>query len=508
MPAALLLAAALALQGDGWQALPLPALARPRPPAAAAPLATASSGSHLLLGPARPVRRDGPEPFHLPLPLLVDLVESDARAAGAELRCLPVAPPLLVRGSEAAVARARMLAEELDRSGRALAFELEVSLAPRGEAPVVQRALQLASGESAVVGERDEHAFVAGFEVDVASGTGVASPTVGRVESGRRVALTAWRAPHAQAVFVEGVLDLAQLRGLDLVDSGANDVGSLERPRVGVAQVHFAGLVRSGAALTVSVSGAPLDPPDWELVVRARAREAAAGAWRVADLTWLEDAGRHLPLPSPGAGLSAPLDDGPPRTAMASFSTSLLLGEIDAAAGASRRGPRPLALAPGLVAAPADDAAVWTAVERIAGPLARARGATRTVTVESGGFRASLPCAEGVPVRVLAGVETTVLVGWDPELAPEYWMAAPRVESAFDGTCVQGRLAGDRLEVGWWRARSETPRELSRGQTLHGRLELPRRSLEQGAERIAAPGPARPAPGLSVALSEDAEDAR
>ncbi len=478
----LLLAAVLLLQRDGWSELPIPAIARPSP-SAQGPRA-GRSASHIELEPARPQAFGSASAFHLPLPNLIELVEADARSAGHALRFLRTAPPLLARGSEQALERARATLADLDRAGRRQRLRLHLRLASAGGESPLERTFDLCSGETATLGTEESRAFLAGFEVDVASGGGTADPTVGLITTGPTVEVSAWRTPLGGDVFVAGILDLSELLSLELVDTGSPDLGRIEHPHVRSAEIRFSGLVANGERLSVAVRGAPLARADWDLAIEVETEPDAVGAWRIVDLAWLENELPESSLPQPGAGLALRPEGVPERGGPEPLPAAVLWGELEASLSA-RSADRPVfAFVPGIVAAPTSEERVWGELDRLLEASTRARSSTRTVRVQRDSFSASFPTAEGVPFRVLVGEERTELVDYHTELAPEFWMASPEVARVFDGLLVQGRMQRNEVSATWWRSTSEASRALTRGETLHGRLDLVHRTLTSGTLRF------------------------
>ena len=493
-----LLVAAVVVPQGGWSALPLPSLSQPAP--AEVFDAGAAFGGHLELGPTRSAPAPTPTSFRLPISNLIELLEEDARRAGTELRCLRTAPPLLARGSEEGLARARALLEDLDRAGVRQQIELEITLTADGATPT-RFTQRVRSGENVRFGTRETLGFLADFEVDVASGGGTADPIIGRVIVGERTEVRAWRMPDGAGVFVLGTLDLSELAGIDTLDPGSTDLGQLELPRVRSVVVQFAGAIQSGAALNVVVSGAPLERSEWTLSVRATTEPERSATWRVADIAWLESSPPETQFLTPGAGLLVRDHDDYGVSAIAPLSSAILWGELEASLGA-RRAERPLfSLAPGVVVAPAADQRVWGELDALLEAAQQSRAATRGLEVRAGALFVRTSIAEGIQLRVQSGEERTALIDFDTEIAPEYWLAEPRVARVFDGIMVQARLAGSELLGSWWESSSGAPRPLGRDETLHGRIGLPTRSFRSGPIRMALGTSADSAEGIRIDIA-------
>ncbi len=487
---------------DGWSELPVPSIAEPSP----AELWTETElplGSRIGLDDARPATRGPERAFRMPLASLMELLEVDSRRAGDELRCLRIAPPLLVRGSDAAIARARTVVADLDRVGRAQRIRIRVELAASGSSDAIfRRSAELRSGEPLRVGARESQTFLADFDVDVATGTGTADPRMGEVVSGPVAELRAWRSPVSGAVFVSGSLDIAELAALDVVDTGSPELGRLQRPRVTGTRVHFSGLLPAGGELSVEIRGAPLSLPDWNLVIQADVLAEKPSEWRVLDLAWLSSDVAELFMPAPGAGLRTPVAQGLREGRLEPLTSSIVWTELEAALPQRSADRPPFVVAPGIFAAPADAEQVWAELELLIGAASRARSTTRRVTLQRGDFRVVFPTAIGIPFAVQVGEERTVLSDYDIDLAPEYWMAQPEVERAFDGLLVQGRMGSGELSATWWSSTSAESDVLSRNDTLHGRLETTRRTLESGSIR-ATPGATRAAGPFTLELGSE-----
>lgn len=478
-----------AATADDWESLSLPALCATPPAAIAAP--SPPDGTHLLFGR----RDDDADPLPgpaLPLGTLLELVEEDARRAGDPIAVLRPAPPVLVRGSDAARDRVRGAFAELDAAGRARAIEVAVRLTARGAGPsgtdaTREYAAALQPGQRGVFGERESAAFLADFEVEVANASFAAAPVVGQALHGDVVELRAWRLEGGQAVFVAGRLDLVELVGIERQSTGEPDLGALDRPTVAKVQLDFSGRVPSDGPLTIEIDGAPLSRPAWTLRVDARTTPDPRGRWRVADTTLLEAERSSAPLPSPGAGLEGRLAPRPSAVLHEALNASTIWAQAEAGLGADgARGPRPLlAYAPGILLAPADIPA-WDELDALLAAAEASRTTTREVRVTHGEFTARFPIAEGHDARVLVGHETVRLVDFDVEIASEAYLGAPRLRRVTDGFALQGALVGGAATLDWWVAGSGEADEAGRAETGHGRIELLRRRLRAGSAHARA----------------------
>jgi hypothetical protein len=495
MLTALALALSLLPQSEGagtWRALTLPRLCQEAPATPA--FAALWSGRHLSLGDdAEEAPRFG-DPAHLPLAALVGLLGEDGARARRSLRVEPGGPPLLVRGAPAEIEAAQALCAELDLQGRALEIELAAWLTPGvprvGTHParqVFEAAVKgieplgrahLRSGGSAALGVRGGREFLAGYEVQVATGAAVAGPVLGRVREGRTLHLRVARARGGRTLVLEGLLDLCELEALEDFDPDTRDLGLLQLPRAAVVQVAFSGAIESGGVLAVQIAGSPLAEPDWTLWIEARGNPDAPGRWRACDLALLEGPALDLPWPEPGGGLVDGAGERAGRTLLQGVSAAAVAQAADEAHGAGGRSP--IVWAGGLVLAPAGEVALWSEVDALVSAAEAEHLRAATLRVRQAGLEVTLPLLEGRPARVLAGRERARLTGYELQVAQDTWMPQPRVESAFDGLLVQGHLEQGRLLGGVWRASSEPERVLEREQASLARLPLGARHLERG----------------------------
>ena len=483
---------------DGWTALRIPALSEP--PLQHSARLDIGAGTHIQFDDYEPQSNEFRPAPYLPLIQVIELLEADARRAGTDLRCLRTAPPLLARGSTAGIERARALLRELDRAGRAQRIDLNVLLSPTGTEDSKPTTIELRSSESVLVGDRESISFLADYDVNVGSGSGAATPRLGRVNVGKSVALSAWRTPDGEAVFVSGTLDLSELKKLDSFEPGNPELGVLELPTVGTVVVHFSGVLNSGDELVLKVSGAPLEQPDWKLSIRAATSPDQPDIWRVTDLAWFEALVESPSMIEPGAGLVLP--DGPSNahTELEPLPAAILWGELEASF-VGRRTDRPLfALAPAVIVAPADDLRIWGELDPLLTAAREARETTTPLTVSCSGVEVQLSASEGMQCAVQAGTERTALVGYDVDIAQDYWIADPIVERLFDGFFLQARVFGGELSGSYWIAQSEEQRDLDREDVIHGRVNLPHRRLSVGSVRVSSGAQVRTHAGLSISV--------
>jgi hypothetical protein len=483
---ALLLPLAPAVQD--WTPLELPELCAERAPGPWQPPLV--DGAHVLLerfeGPRRPEAR-----AELSASQLAQVLENEARRQGRQLLVYSGAPPLLVQGAQADTEWAREQLAGIDRAARALEVELDVLLAPAradgdelepAEAAWRHRA-QVRSGDTASFGERVHHPFVSTFDVEVSSDSGVAAPVIGSAFTGATVHLRVARVDGGRRVHVVGLLDLAEAREWGEFDPDTIDLGMVQEPVVASVQVAFSGVVASGEALEVELRGAPLEQPDWTVVVRASTfpdeESESAEGWRLVDLALLAEAPRQLPAFELGTGLDAQAWlEGLAGAASPITPSALFLRSESLRRGATRGAPGNGVPTERTLLLPAAEAEAAAALSQLVRALESGRTGTRRVELTSGPMQVRFPVATGEVARVSAGTERTWLVDYDTQIAPDTWMPAPRVERAFDGLVWQARAEGATLHGAWAETRTAGVEVRSKEQASMGVLQLPARSAQ------------------------------
>jgi hypothetical protein len=415
----------------------------------------------------------------------------------------------LVRGDAAAVASARAIHDELDKAGRALDIELDVELLPlaqEGGESTLTFHRRVRSGDTAFFGRRDARGYVAGFEVEVAAHSGSAEPLLGRALSGRGLHVLACRVAGGERVFLWGCLDLADLAEVADFDPGTADLGILQQPRIDSLQVVFAGVVDAAGKLEVEVRGARLSTRDWKLTLRARTTsdaqlDAAAGTngggagagsagFAVVDMALLSTELPELEACEPGTLLSARLRSRPIEVATAPLPPSAVAALVEAARGTGGRGVRSaLYWSERVLLVPRSDPKALAEARAFVRAAESARIATGRIEVELEGAKASLPTCALVPARFVTGSERPLLVEYRLEVAPETWMPAPVVETAFDGVCFEITPEARGAAAAVWMSRSGPVVELAREGAQVGRLQLAARSLHTGALRVESGAP-------------------
>ena len=276
----LALAAALVPQ-DSWTALRLPELCEESNPAAQLP--ALDCAEHILLDDSvESPRRTGRA--LLTAQDVSSLLERVAGAAGRRLSFFPYAPPLLAQGSTADLEWATGALAALDAAGKRNRVTISAWLVPEswideegaervptgdGDGGNGRHWSTVAGpGEEVVFGRRHHEDFVASFDVNVSTDSGVAAPTIGGVFSGETVHLSASRVAGGEKYHLRGQLDLAELVGFEEFEPDTPDLGELRQPRVRSTSLIFSGVATSGEFLRVELEGTPLSKPDWTLYVR------------------------------------------------------------------------------------------------------------------------------------------------------------------------------------------------------------------------------------------------
>jgi acyl-CoA thioesterase FadM len=504
MLAAIALSMCVALSGDDWTPLPIPALCAERITSQSPP--PLYGVSHLRVSNARGRGELEKAPPRLPLALVGQMLEEDARARGLKLEFFRGAPEILVRGDAAAVAAARALVSELDRASDALTIDLEITLTPsRASSDNVPKAVparyekRVRSGESTSVGRRGSQSYVADFEVDVAASSGVARPVMGSAVFGTTVHVRAARVDGGRRVHLTGLLDLAELASIEVFDPKTVDLGELQQPVVHSAQIVFAGVVESGQALEATLVDPALSTSEWNLSIRASARadlepkEGETAGWSLIDLSLLATEPTTLPPFGPGHGLDVDAMLGESSGTQASLPASALAVALEAArsASASPRGSSrpPLYWTHDLLFVPRADANAVREARALVKGAESSRARTGRLDVRSGAARASIPLCEGTPARVWIGTERCWLVGYRADIAPQTWMPSPEIESTFDGVAVSALAQSGVAQCAFWAAESEPNTELSRETAQLGRLQVLNRSVQSGTARATAGSP-------------------
>lgn len=430
--------------GD-WTSLALPSLCQDRP--AGLPASLVADGKHVHLQDVfdRP-RSESVVP--LPATMLLQALEAQARANGEKLTFLPGTPPLVARGSDAAIRAARAQLAELERAAGRMDIVVTAHLAPVGldaASPPedAQRfEARVRSGDSVTFGERKKTPFLSSYDIEVSADAGIADPLVGAVLTGQSLELEAFRVEGGERIFLRGVLDLASLAEMHEFDPDTQDLGLFQQPEVRSAQVAFSSVSAPGEAVVVRLAGTRLESPDWSLWITATTeRDATDGTGLgVLDLGFLATSSPGLPAFElenedrfRGANGVEPFPALPP---------SAIASSVE-----DRRGAAGLYPAASLLLA---DLSRPDLVQRARGLIAAYEGPrleSAELSLVRGSLRVALPTTAFAPARVVVGTERTFVLDYEAEIAPESWMPAPRVERLFDGLVVDASLFAGRLSV-------------------------------------------------------------
>lgn len=488
-----------------WLSLPVPALCRPA--TGGLQLPAILDGYHIQLNPSGALLNGRKQGHYLPIANFLRLLELDAQRNSVELFVTRNAPPVLVRGDSKPLGLASGLGQELDRMGRSRRIQLRAALVPNTNLeppPYLQPSAGddfpragstaesnasfvagfFAPGEEIVLGSRREQSFLSSYDVNVATGGGVSDPVFGSLRVGQTAHLCSYRLGNGEAVFVEGLLDLSELIALEKLDPKAADYGLIEAPKLRSVQVQFSSRLTSGSSTRVELKNLPLSNPNWTLWIWAEAGPLESGRWRLADLSFFERELELPEIPKPGGGIQFSRSPQSDASRMAGLGAGAIWSQIDSQlsrAGSSMRSSRPpVELVPGLFLAPSDESQLWAEMTRFVEASERAQAATSRTLVQAGAVSISLPIANGHPFRVMVATESTALVDFDTEIAPEFWMSSPVMERRLDGFLIQGLQSELQLDAHYWFARSKPASTLEDPDTGHGRLVGQERQFQGG----------------------------
>ena len=513
-------AAASAPVQDAWTALELPRITESPPRPSNGLLRPVQDGR--FVRPAdEPVQRESLGPAAAEPATVLGLLQAHAALRGLDVEFHSAVPPLLARGPAEALEELRSVLRGLDAFSSALEIELEVWIGPAaqstgsggGEFPAVaardaDHHASVRSGSRVSLGSRKAAAFLTGYNVEVATDSGVADPVTSHAQLGRVVHLTASRVQGGAAVHLSGWLEVSALVDEPAAfDPDTPDLGEFEQPEVRVAQVVFSDVVASGGHTHVTVAGTVDGWADLTVWIRATtSADPLSGGdpalWEGLDLALFEQRSEVLAQPSPGYGAPRLRGSADPEPPLAQAFGAAQVAAASAAGGRGRPSPvwsRGLLLVPG-------GGPEASAARGLVDTLEAGRLVTRRLHLARGTLRVDLPVAGAQPLRVLYGTERVRVVDYEAHIAAESWMPVPTVERLFDGVCAQGHLAPDseRLLGFAWVAETPAIRTLDRAAVGMGKLQLPERSFEQGTFALHAGDPrARwslrsDAPGLTL----------
>lgn len=511
----LLLLAALAPQ-DQWSALPLPRICEQ--PFHGSQVPRPQAGQHLTLED-RPLNLSRKNGARLTAADLGSLLQQSARSAERELRISPYSPPLYAQGSSADLEWARATLHAIDSATAREELQVSAWLIPGGiGAPAPGDAAlpegtqswsqTLHSGESVSFGERQRLDYVASYDVEVASHSGVAAPIIGQATTGKTLHLAVSRMDSGRRYHLRGHLDLSQVESLGTFDPQTPDLGKFTQPVVQSLGLSFSAVGDLGSYQSVEIEGGDGDLENWKLWIRVEGQpepmgptatgSAAGSDWRVIDVSLLEQRPPEFPALQPGAGLSnaGQLDAVTP--ASAPISASGVLAALQSSGRSSRGnvgrsadgGREALQICDGLilVAAPATAPGLAGLAKQFVSAAEAPKGVSTQVELRCGALRVQFPSAYGEVARLWVGTERSYVTGYHSEIAPNTWMPSPQVELALDGLAWQGRLGARSLNSEAFWSETTQVRTQNRDDVQLGSVQLPERRITSAQLAVKADG--------------------
>lgn len=465
-----------------WTAIDLPAACIP---SARAPLcAVLADGSHL-----RAVdlpQETGESTPLLPFATFAQMLEEDLKSRGQALEMSRSSGALLARGDDAALARAKEFGREVDAALGALEIELEVRITA-SDAAVPPRTFRrsVRSGELAFLGTRSVQDYVASFDVEVAADSGSSEPVVGQASSGLGLHVRASRVAQGSKVHVWALFDAADVEALTAFDPGTNDLGVVQQPRIPLAQIAFSGFVEGASMLVARVQSTAPAARDFVIEIGARTRpDGEMAGWVPLDLAFVGGANPALTACTPGSGLARQARFTTTDVAPGALPPSAVAAAMQGSRSKLGTKSAPPYWTETLLFVPRAEAASLAEAVSLVRAAEALRSDAGTLVVESAGLRAELPSTSAAPARLLCGVQTSYLVDYRLELAPQIWMPAPTVETAFDGLCLEGWVAAGTFSCSAWLAQSGPVRDVPRDEAQVGRMQALSRSLHASAGRV------------------------
>lgn len=303
------------------------------------------------------------------------------------------------------------------------------------------------SGSRAAFGSPAVRAFVADFDVEVATGISIGDASTAVALSGETLHLWASsdldESGHRQ-LYIQGLLDVAVDTPGTPFDPDVYELGTVEQPVIEAVQVFFCGTVPTDGPLVVSLTGfggtgrrleisrEPVDDSNPRAgdgagsrrVSAARLVDFARGMWRSELGTAHQLTGNRLPFEL--------------ATSRTPATAAQLLGLAFGRSGGGRPD-----LGTTLAILPAGVADVHARTQALFRELDPA-GPNHSLIVEgSDGLRVSLPAARGALLRVARTRETCLITDYDPQIANDSALADPRTEFLMTGTALEARVTMD-----------------------------------------------------------------
>jgi len=477
-----------------WTALPLPAITRDGAQANAMPLV--ANGQHIFLAPRDRSTHESRGAL-VPNEVVTMLLEARAHEAGHELTLLPGGPPLLASGTESALAAAHQTLGELRSAAAGLQFRVRYwiyepmntseqdLLADTGTHMEFHEGTFL-PGEPIEFGERSRQPFLANYDIDVAHDSGVAAPSIGEIVTGRRLSLTAHRIAGGKRLFVQGVLDLAELESLAVFETEAPDLGIVQQPTVASLQLAFSAEATPGQPVEISIAGAPLSIADFTVRLlfedTAPMNEPSDSKLELLDLSFLSQSSPKLPLVELAADMyfrgAAAESAFPPIPTRALTSTA-----------SDRRGTSGLYACSSAILVDLNHAESADKLKALIAGYEAGRLQAGHIEIQHGALQVRLPSTSFAPTRLIVGRERTTIRGYSAEIAPETWMPVANVERSFDGLVFDASQATHELRCGAVATRSSAPKVIKRLDANLGQLQLQQRGQIEANRTLAAGAP-------------------
>ncbi len=420
------------------------------------------------------------------------LLEARARASG-DFEVVRLDGALLCRGDAAALQALSQAQTEFEAQSSRLWIDLEARLEVEGK--LVESASgrrRLMSGQVARLGALESTPFLAGFDIEIATDAGAATPRVGAVNHGTLLSLSAARLDGGRSVRIDAWLDAARLVGLDEFDAGNADVGRLELPRVQAAQLATSALVASGGELVAQINSPALGGAAI-LRVRATTREDEGDGkgWTLVDAAGVSRPPHAPSVIRAGAPFEGEADDQeqspwPVRGPISAGSLGASIGRLESGGLLSSKVGAPVVeWSEHLLLVQPDKAQQLSALRALVAAAAAPQRAQGRAQLAHPGLSADFPLVPGRPARVAFLEERASPSELQLEIAQQSWLATPELQVVADGVVVDLRLEGGRMQARGWTAASDAARTVEREAAQLARLQLAQRRHAKQALELA-----------------------